>query len=171
MNHRAIMTAALAALGGMCISCGGAAPGLAPAAGKVVCDGRPAAGAVLSFHRQAGGSAPPPGAADLIPTATVGDDGTFTVESYPLGAGIAPGTYKVLIQWAAAPEAAQAGDGTSSKTVSARGQKIVVTRRDKFGNVRDDRLKGRYADREKTPFKAEIRPGANDLGTYETTMK
>jgi hypothetical protein len=152
-------------------SCGGTAEGLAPATGKVTCDGQPAVGAVLSFHRQSGGTPPPPAAANIIPSATVQDDGSFAAESFPLGNGIAPGTYKVLIQWGEDAEAGKAGDGTSSKTVSSRGKKVTVTRRSKFGNVREDRLKGRYADLEKTRFQAEIKPGSNDLGTYEISMK
>ncbi len=39
-------------------SCGGTAEGLASVSGKVVCDGQPAAGAILYFHRQPGEPAP-----------------------------------------------------------------------------------------------------------------
>ncbi len=54
--------------------------------GKVVCDGQPAAGAIVVLHRQQGEPAPPPAMAGVIPSATVNDDGSFAVESGGLGA-------------------------------------------------------------------------------------
>jgi prepilin-type processing-associated H-X9-DG protein len=77
-------------------ACGGAAEGLSSVTGKIVCDGQPAAGAVLLFHRQAGEPAPPPSAAGVIPSATVRDDGSSDGTSNTLmiaeGAG-RPGGY------------------------------------------------------------------------------
>jgi hypothetical protein len=171
MLRRVLAIALGVVLGFSCLSCNGTAPGLATATGKVISGGKPAAGAVLAFHRQPGGSPPPANAAGIIPSARVQEDGTFAVESYPLGSGIAPGTYKVLIQWGEESQAGPAGDGVTSKSISSRGKNVTVTRRNKFGNVQEDRLKGRYADVEKTPFKAEIKEGTNDLGTYEIEMK
>ena len=69
-------------------SCSGTGEGLVPVSGKLVCDGQPAAGAILLFHRVS--SAPAPAAkaaAGVIPSATVGSDGTFSVESAALGRG------------------------------------------------------------------------------------
>jgi hypothetical protein len=99
MTHRVLMTAAVAALAWSCVSCTGTAEGLSSVSGKVLCNGQPAAGAVLFFHRETGGDAAPVNAANIIPTAVAGDDGRFTVDSQPLGYGAAPGKYKVLIQW------------------------------------------------------------------------
>jgi hypothetical protein len=137
--------------------------------GKVVCDGQPAAGAVLSFHRQAGGPAPPPSAAGIIPSATARADGSFTVESGPLGRGAAPGTYNVLVQW---PEPDGAAPAAGGKTTTARvgGKSVAVTRRDKLDPLPADRLKGRYSDSANPKLKAEIKPGPNEL-SYEITLK
>jgi hypothetical protein len=151
-------------------SCGGTAEGLAPVTGKVVCDGQPAAGAILFFHRQTGEPAPPPSAAGVIPSATVRDDGSFTVESAALGRGAAPGKYDVLIQW---PDERQVGEtnvGGKTKTARVGGKNVVVAKRDKLGAVASDRLKGRYSDPSKPQLKAEIKPGPNQLG-YELTLK
>ncbi len=152
-------------------SCGGTAEGLAPVTGKVVCDGQPAAGAVVVFHRQAGEPAPPPSAAGVIPSATVGDDGSFTVESASLGRGAAPGKYNVLVQWPEQGDAAAAAAGSRTKDARIGGKKVVVAKHDKLDPVPSDRLKGRYSDSGKPQFKYEIKPGANDLGTLEITLK
>ena len=39
-------------------SCSGTAEGLVPVSGKLVCDGQPAAGAILFFHRVGGRAGP-----------------------------------------------------------------------------------------------------------------
>jgi hypothetical protein len=150
-------------------SCGGTAEGLAPVTGKVVCDGQPAAGAVLVFHRQRGEPAPPT-AAGVIPSATVRDDGSFTVESGPLGRGAAPGKYDVLVQWPEPGDAAPA-DAPKAKEARLGGKKVVVAKNAKLDPVPSDRLKGRYSDAGKPQLKAEIKPGSNDLGTLEITLK
>ena len=149
-------------------SCGGTAEGLAPVTGKVVCDGQPAAGAILFFHRQAGEPAPPPSSAGVVPSAIVRDDGSYTVESTALGRGAAPGKYNVLIQWPEQGDAAAAGGKT--KTATVKGKQVIVAKHDKFDPVPSDRLKGRYADPGKPQLKAEIKPGPNGLD-YEITLK
>ncbi len=108
-TRRAFAAAAVAALGWLCVSCGGTAPGLSSVSGKVLCNGQPAAGATLYFHRRAGEPAPPAGAEKIIPSATVGEDGGFTVESQPLGSGAAPGKYNILVQWPEEHDPAQRG--------------------------------------------------------------
>ncbi len=161
----------LPALALMLSSCGGTAEGLASATGKVVCDGQPAAGAILYFHRQPGEPAPPPSAAGVIPSAVVSDDGSFVVESASLGRGAAPGKYNVLVQWPEPDESVAAGAGSKTKTTRVRGKQIVVAKHDKLDPVPSDRLKGRYSDSSKPQLKAEIKPGSTDLGTLEITLK
>ena len=100
--------------------------------GKVLCSGEPAAGAVLVFHRESGQDAPRANAASTIPSAIAGDDGSFTVESQPLGYGAAPGKYKVLIQWPEASDPAHPRSSTKTKTASVGGKKVDVTRRNKL---------------------------------------
>jgi hypothetical protein len=171
MIYRVLMTAAIAALAGSCVSCTGTAEGLSPVSGKVLCNGQPAAGAVLVFHRETGGDTQAATTANIIPSAVAGDDGSFTVESQPLGYGAAPGKYKVLIQWPEDSDPAQARSGSKTKTASVGGKKVSVTKRSKLDPVAPDRLKGRYMDSSKPQFHAEVKAGATDLGTFELEMK
>ncbi len=152
-------------------SCAGTGEGLAPVTGKVVCDGQPAAGAILFFHRQPGEPAVPPAAAGVIPSATVLDDGSFIVESAGLGLGAAPGKYNVLVQWPELGDTPPAGAGGKTKNASVRGKAIVVAKHNRLDPLPKDRLKGRYADASKPEIKAEIKPGPTDLGTLEITFK
>lgn len=70
-----------------------AGPFLYPAKGTVTFQGKPAAGAVLTFHRVGD-----PAKNDL-PHAKVGDDGTFTVTTFVPGDGAAPGKYAITVIW------------------------------------------------------------------------
>jgi hypothetical protein len=152
-------------------SCGGTGEGLSSVTGKIVCDGQPAAGAILLFHRQPGEPAPPTAAAGVIPSATVNADGYFAVESGGLGRGAAPGKYDVLVQW---PEQIDtAPDGSARKTTKAnqKGVTVTVAKHDRLDPVPSDRLKGRYCDAAKPQLKAEVKPGSTDLGTIEITLK
>jgi hypothetical protein len=171
MIHRVLMATAVAALAWSCISCSGTAEGLSSVSGKVFCSGQPAAGAVLVFHRESGQDAAPANAASAIPSAVAGDDGSFTVESQPLGYGAAPGKYKVLIQWPEETNPAQARSGSKTKTASVAGKKVEVTRRNKLDPAAPDRLKGRYMDSSKPQFHAEVKAGPTDLGTFELELK
>jgi hypothetical protein len=150
-------------------SCSGTAEGLAPVTGKVVCDGQPAAGAILLFHRQSGEPAPPASAAGVIPSAIVRDDGSFTVESAALGSGAAPGKYNVLVQWPERGESAAAASGSKTTNALVKGKAIVVAKHDKQDSLPADRLEGRYADAGKPQLTAEIKSGPTDLGTFEIT--
>jgi hypothetical protein len=172
MVHRIFAAATVAMLGLACVSCGGTAKGLTSASGKVLCNGEPAAGAILIFHRLSGGEAPPAEAAGIIPSANVQGDGRFTVESQPMGYGIAPGKYAILVEWSQEADPAQAGTTKTSKTSSGRGKSVTVSKRSKFDAVPVDRLKGRYMDKGKPAFEREIKAGgSNDLGTIELEMK
>jgi hypothetical protein len=150
-------------------SCSGTAEGLVAVKGKLVCDGQPASGAVLFFHRQGGEDSPSPKAAGVIPSATVGTDGSFWVESAALGNGAAPGKYTVLVQWPEQAEPPSAGGKTKNSTV--KGKTVVVARHEKLDPVASDRLMGRYSDVSKPKLTAEIKSSPTDLGTLEITMK
>jgi hypothetical protein len=150
-------------------SCGGTGEGLAPVTGKVVCDGQPAAGAIVLFHRQPGEPAPPAAAAGVIPSATVNDDGLFAVESGGLGRGAAPGKYNVLIHWPEPDDPAAAGSGRKVQKTNVKG--VIVVKHGKLDPVPSDRLKGRYSDASKPQLKAEVKSGPTDLGTIEITLK
>jgi hypothetical protein len=171
MIHRLLMATAVAALAWCCVSCSGTAEGLSAVSGKVLFNGQPAAGAVLLFHRENGGTAAPANVASTIPSAVAGDDGSFTVESQPIGYGAAPGKYKVLVQWPEDSDAAQARSSSKTKTASVAGKKIAVTRRTKLDPMAPDRLKGHYMDSSKPQFHAEVKAGPTDLGTFELELK
>jgi hypothetical protein len=151
-------------------SCDGTTEGLAPVTGKVVCNGQPAAGAILFFHRQSGGPAPPTSVAGVIPSAIVREDGAFTVESASLGRGAAPGQYTVLVQWPEPGESAAAAAGSKTKNALVKGKAVVVAKHDKQDALPADRLKGRYADASKPRLTAEIKSRPTDLGTLEITL-
>jgi hypothetical protein len=151
-------------------SCGSAVEGLAPVTGKVVCDGQPASGAILLFHRQAGEPALPPTMAGVIPSATVGDDGSVAVESADLGRGAAPGKYNVLVQWPDRGDTTAAASGGKTTNANVGGKAVVVAKHERRDPLPSDRLKGRYSDAGKPQLKAEIKPGPTDLGTLEITL-
>ncbi len=153
----------------MCVSCNGTGEGLSDVTGKVMCNGQPAAGAVLVFHRQAGAEAPPASASAMIPSATVQEDGSFRVESHPLGYGAAPGKYAVLVRWPDDPTAASGSE--PSKTTKIKGKTVVLAKSDKGIGEGRDRLNGRYMDSRKPLLQAEVKAGSNDLGTLELEMK
>jgi hypothetical protein len=169
MTRRIFVTTAVAALGSLCVSCGGPAQGLSAVRGKVVCNGQPAAGAVLSFHLQPGEAAPP-GAAGIIPSAIVQDDGSFTVESHPLGYGAAPGKYNILVQWSEEKDPAQRA-ADKAKVTTIKGKQVVLTKHDKGEAIAPDRLHGRYANASKPLLQAEVKLGSSDLGTLELELK
>jgi hypothetical protein len=171
MSSRLIAAIPCALLAISCASCSGTAEGLSQVNGKVLSQGQPAAGAVLLFHHELGGDPPPPKAASIVPSAVVREDGSFRVESQPLGFGAAPGRYNILVQWPEGQDTVQLRTASKSTTTNLKGKKVTVTKHDKLDPVPIDRLKGRYADAKKPVFKAEIKAGSNDLGTFELEMK
>jgi hypothetical protein len=168
-KHPLWLSAAVAGLAWACISCSGTAEGLTAVSGRVLCDGQPAAGALLYFHRQAGGEQAPANVSAIIPSAVVSEDGTFTVKSPPVGYGAAPGKYVILAQWPEDidPTPAQ----TNPKTVLAKGKKVTVAKRNTVDLVPVDRLKGHYMDKSKALLQpVEVKAGSNDLGTIELKL-
>ena len=128
-------------------SCG-RAPGekVYPVEGKVLFNGKPAAGAVVQFHPELSEQGQ---ALDAVhPTGIVGEDGSFRLTSFGKDDGAPPGEYVVTITW---PDGSQrpANIGTKPKK-----------------GVHADRLKGRYSSA-KSPIRAEIKKGNNSLPPYE----
>jgi len=138
MFDRVLMATGAAALAWMCISCTRTAEGLSSVNGKVLCNGQPVAGAVLVFHRESRGASVPADSSAIVPSAVKGDDGSFTVESQPLGYGAVPGKYKVLIQWPEDSDSGQVRSSIKTKTASVGGKKVNVTRRNKLDPVAPD---------------------------------
>ena len=88
-----LLAVALAATG-----CGESGPpraALHPASGKVIVDGRPAAGVQVRLR-----PADAPDSLDaLVPFGKTGEDGVFTLGTYEAGDGAPTGRYKVTLFW------------------------------------------------------------------------
>jgi hypothetical protein len=122
-------------------SCSGASS-LHPVQGKVTYQGGPAKGAVVVFHPKASDDLK-----TMRPSGVVDENGTFTLSTIKPGDGAAAGDYVVTITW---PEEAKPGKVTSTEPPPEP----------------VDRLKGRYADRAKSTFTAQVKPGKNDLPPF-----
>jgi hypothetical protein len=129
----------LTALG--CLSCSGG-DALQPVRGKVLYRNKPLPGALVTFH--------PKGANPVTvvrPVGLTGADGTFTLTTGQK-AGAPAGEYVVTVICSEAVEP-PAGKGFSTAPPETR-----------------DRLKGAYADREKSALQVEIKKGANQLEPF-----
>src|SRR5262245_40493969 len=73
------------------------APNLVPASGKVMMDGKPLTAGAIIFHPSEGNTFMKDKPSSLLQL-----DGSFTMKTYPFGAGVSPGPYKVTL----APEIA-----------------------------------------------------------------
>lgn len=87
------------------VGCGGGKPhpnrvAVCPASGKVVLEGRPAAGALLVFHPRATIELP------VLPRATVAPDGLYSVDTYEHADGLPEGEYVVTALWTSKPQGA-----------------------------------------------------------------
>lgn len=119
--------------------------GLHPVTGSVTVNDKPAAGALIVFHLDG-----PPDMKAIPPSATAGPDGSFTMATGTAG-GVKPGKYIATIIWP---------DPSFKITEAQRMQGI---------NPSDapDVLKGRYATREKSDQKVEIKAGENKLPPFK----
>ena len=140
MKSRAILRSSLILLGLACAGCGNS-NGLNPVYGKVLYKNEPAVGANVYFHRQGSKDA----LHEQIPMGVIQEDGTFRL-SGPEGQGAPAGEYVVLIEW---KEGAGKERGRSP------------------GLNAPDRLKGRYRNLRKPLLHAEVKPGTNQLSTFE----
>src|SRR5206468_35759 len=87
-----------------------------PVSGKVLVQGRPAAGAQLTFH-PVGENGPNA----IRPVAHVDDQGNFRLTSYKEGDGAPAGEYRVTVQWfRAVPDPSQRGEYTPRNFLPAR---------------------------------------------------
>jgi hypothetical protein len=110
-----------------------------PAHGRVLVDGRPAAGAVVSLfpvNVAAGGP--------VRPLATAGPDGTFRMTTYSTGDGAPAGEYTVTVVWPAP----------------------VDTSVDEPAGA-PDQLRGRYGDPRRSILRVVVKEGDNQLPPFE----
>lgn len=117
-----------------------------PVKGKVLIDGQPADGAVLTFFgtedRLKGTGVP-------VPMATTDAEGLFTVRSYGRDDGAPSGHFKVRVVW---PEP-------------------MPEDADPDLYVAKDRLEGKYAKIDSTPLEVTIEEGSNELPHFELSSK
>jgi hypothetical protein len=83
-----------------------------PVTGKVLFEGRPAAGAVVQFHPLDKSEKTP-----VAPLGEVGADGTFRLTTYAQGDGAPAGRYAVTVSWGVP---SKGGDGMDRLLVPAR---------------------------------------------------
>ncbi len=135
-----------------CVGCG--SDGLPSVSGRVLHQGKPAAGATLHFHRQGAADARFPG---VIPSAVADEDGRYWVSSDTLGRGAPAGKYAVLITWPGDPQ------DRNPKSTAKAGSEINTD----FKRSPIDRLQGRYSNVEKPRFSAEVGPGSSEIPPFE----
>lgn len=93
--HLSVLPVLAAAL--LAVGCGKSGTGPVPVTGRVLVNGRPAAGAAVVFHPvNAGGEA-------TRPLAQVDQNGEFRLTTASAGDGAAPGEYKVTLTWYVSP--------------------------------------------------------------------
>jgi hypothetical protein len=119
--------------------CGSSGVELHPVEGQVLYEGQPAAGVQIVFH--------PTGEvkenASLMPSGKTGDDGSFTLQTHPHGAGAPAGEYAVLATW-----------------YPANGRELDNPR---------NKLSSKYADSATPLLKARIKPGPNKLEPFQVS--
>jgi hypothetical protein len=161
MNQRFLVASALLLTMLSVAGCSNQPAGYSRAFGKLSYKGEPAAGALLMFHADG----KPQSAELVVPSATVGDDGSFQLVS-PTGDGAPPGKYKVLVSWPADSSAAEASVESKSKTkttVSSGSSR----RKNKLDSMAKDRFKGRYLNVDTPLTTVEVKAEATDLGSLE----
>src|SRR5438067_521415 len=125
-----------------CLACsGGGGTSLNPVTGKLLYKDQPAAGAVVTFHPEAGGNK----ITTVLPVGEVKSDGTFELKTGD-AKGAPAGKYTVTVIW-------------SEEVLPPGGKKAMSTAPPEFR----DRLKGAYANAANSQIKVEIKSGANRL--------
>ncbi len=136
-NRVLLLLLAAVALGGTACRRGGREP-VYPVSGKVYYQGKPAAGATVTFVRRDALAAKA-----TWPGGQVGPDGSFRLSTYKSFDGAPAGRYAVTIVYPS-PERKENGE-----------------------NAGPDLLNGRYADAKTTPLSAEVKKGANNLEPFQ----
>ena len=139
---RAAGTCAVALVAAALASCGDGRVAVYPAHGKVLDEkGKPAAGAVVTFHPVA----PPGGGVEAV-SGTVGADGTYRLTTYETGDGAPAGEYVVTVCW-------------------------YKPKKTPFDPPPPDLLCGKYADRQASKFRFKVEPKPdNELPAITVTV-
>jgi len=87
--------------------CGSSGDRLVPVSGRVLVDGKPAAGAAIVFH-------PADAANGTHPVAQADANGDFRLTTIRSGDGAAPGAYRVTLTWYVSPPRKKGLEGEES---------------------------------------------------------
>jgi hypothetical protein len=120
--------------------------GLYPVQGTVLYKGEPASGAAVRFVHHG-----PSHSGEPCTEGIVQKDGSFSLTTAQIGAGAAPGTYDVFVEWRDGPPV------------------LTKLRGRKPDNRPLDRLHGQYADPKKPRLHAEVKAETNRLPPFEIT--
>ena len=121
--------------------CGQSGPALYPVSGKVQCDGKPVADAMVFFHRA--------GKTDMnepVPYGFTSADGTYQLGTNVIGDGAQAGEYVVTIVWQ------------------------DMTKKENGNGERPDLLKGTYSKALESKLKATVATGNNDVPMIEVKL-
>lgn len=127
------------------LGCGAPADKLHPVTGRVLANGKPAAGAIVTFHPETSA-----GPDSIISTGVANDDGTFTLTTGS-GQGAKEGKYVVTVYWGGPPK--KQADKVSTTSIGG------IDSPDVFG--------GKYMTRDKSPLRADVKPGDNKLEAFD----
>ena len=108
---------------------------LVPFSGRVLVDGKPAAGAAIAFH-------PADASNGTHPVAQVDVNGDFQLTTIRSGDGALPGEYRVTLTWYVSPPRKKGVEGEESPVRNL--------------------IPNKYARGETTPLTTTIRPDANE---------
>ncbi len=145
-------------------ACGGSdGPPLYPVHGKVMYKGQPAAGATVILRRLD----PEPNTTPPVAAGQVEDDGTFSVAVDQRGDGAPAGKYVALIQWRKKAEGGE--PKPDPKPAAKKGRRaaapVVET------ELVPDRLGGQFMNPDRSPFRVEVKPGANELEPFDVSKE
>jgi hypothetical protein len=159
MNRRFRVVLALLSTAVYVTGCGNQPAGYSRAYGKLLYKGEPAAGAFLVFHLEGKSQS----ADDVVPSATVENDGSFEVVS-PTGNGAPAGKYKVLVSW---PIEVLAGEAPTETKARKKAKSGASQRRNRLDTLAKDKLKGRYFNVDTPLTTVEVKAETTDLGLLE----
>ena len=140
VTHRSYLLLGLSLALLCCLACGPGKRKLYPVRGKVLCEGVPAEGAIVTLHAL---DASQP--MDQVPSARVQADGSFAIGTYEPADGAPPGDYKGIIIWLP-PDA--------------------LARISPTGRL-PNKLPDLYSDAKTTPLNIHVNEGPNDLPPYD----
>ncbi len=141
------------------VGCSSSTPKLYSVKGKVLVGDTPAAGALVVFHPKG-----QTGVNTLRPSAVVGEDGTFFLDSSPAGKGAPLGDYDVTVIWEPGSQTVQIKPTDPSVKPVIKGMGGSEGGESK---ITGDKLKGRYSSPTTSGLKATVEAKDNELPPFK----